>query len=184
MSLASLLASQIVQLFRIKISGLLWTLTVDNMDSIQGHPGGLESNTPEDHLMQEHSGQSAPDQQTGKDPLTRLPVELQNMSFQSLNVFDKLNLKFVNKYFHAFIPPYSLADYLKVEKLPGAKGKFYFCGVCSRLRPREKFADNSRIQGKAVSHLSACCFSRPQVMSCSCMTMDVEIIKYFRECQN
>ncbi|KAL8797030.1 MAG: hypothetical protein Q9195_000801 [Heterodermia aff. obscurata] len=70
------------------------------------------------------------------------------MTIKSLNILDKLNLKFVNKYFHAFIPPYSHADYLKAENLEGAKGKFYACHICCRLRPRGKFADNARIQTK------------------------------------
>ena len=143
------------------------------MESIQDHHGGLESNASEENLKSEHSAQPGSNQQTGKDPLTMLPVELQNMSFKSLNVLDKLNLKFVNKYFHAFIPQYSHADYLKAEKLEGAIGKFYACFICCRFRPRSKFADNSRIQTKGVSHLSLRFFSAFQFYGDQCLNSQI-----------
>ena len=133
------------------------------MDSLQEHHGDLDSSASGDLLKPEHSAKPAPEQQTKKDTLTMLPVELQNMSIKSLDVFDKLNLKFVNKYFHAFIPPYTHADYLEAEKLKGAKGKFYACRICCRFRPRVKFADKARVQKKAVSHLSPESFLRRKV---------------------
>ena len=134
------------------------------MDSIQKHPGALESNVS-DQL--ESSVKQALPQTTGKDTLTTLPVELQTISFKSLNVLDKLNLKFVNKYFYALIPQYSHADYLQVEQYTGAKGRFYACCICCRFRPRAKFSDNARIQTKGVSHLSVRSFARPQAMYCA-----------------
>lgn len=134
-----------------------------SMGSIQIHYGGMEPKTSEEP---EHSVKPVLDQPAGKDPLTTLPVELQNISFKSLNVLDKLNLKFVNKYFHVFIPQYSHADYLQAEKVEGAKGKFYACCICCRFRPRAKFADNARIQTKGVSHLSVRSFSKPPALYC------------------
>ena len=129
------------------------------MDLIQEHHENFElAEKPE------CSVEPAINQQTAKDPLTSLPVELQNISFKSLGVLEKLSLKFVNKYFYAFVPAFNHADYLKMETLEGARGKFYACHICCRFRPRAKFADNARIQGKGVSHLSVLYCSRPRAM--------------------
>ena len=125
------------------------------MDLIQERHENLESAE-----KPECSVEPALDQQRAKDPLTNLPVELQNISFKSLGVLDKLSLKFVNRYFYAFIPQYNHADYLRMETLGRAKGKFYACHICCRFRPRAKFADNARIKSKGVSHLSVRYFSR------------------------
>lgn len=89
----------------------------------------------------------------GRDYLTNLPVELKELVFKDLNLFDKLNLKYSNKFFITYIPDFIHEDYLEAETLSPAKGHFYACSTCCRLRPRVKFADNARVKEKGVSLL-------------------------------
>ena len=89
----------------------------------------------------------------GRDYLTNIPVELKELVFQDLNLFDKLNLKYTNKFFMTYIPDFVHGDYLEAETLPPAKGHLYACNACYRLRPRVKFADNARVKEKGVSLL-------------------------------
>lgn len=96
---------------------------------------------------------SAVPPEPGRDYLTSLPVELKAFVFKDLNLLDKLSLRFTNKYFSNYIPAYTHADYLQAEQIEPAKGTFFACYICCRLRPRGKFADNARVQGKGVSHL-------------------------------
>lgn len=89
----------------------------------------------------------------GRDYLTDLPVELKELVFKDLNLFDKFNLKYSNKFFMTYISDFSYVDYLQAETLSPAKGHFYACNTCCRLRPRVKFADNARVKEKGVSLL-------------------------------
>lgn len=92
----------------------------------------------------------------GRDYLTSLPVELKELVFEELNLLDKLNLRYSNKFFMTYIPGFTHDDYLEAETLAPAKGHFYACNTCCRLRPRVKFADNARVKEKGVSLLCIC----------------------------
>ena len=94
---------------------------------------------------------SIPTVATPGDSLAQLPTELKELVFSSLNLLDKLDLKLTCRYFYNYIPDYTPNDYHIAEQLPEARTCFYACCLCQRFRPRDKFADNSRVQSKAVS---------------------------------
>ena len=87
-----------------------------------------------------------------QDRLSNLPAEIKDLVLKDLDLLDKLDLRHTNRYFSEYIPAYTHADYLEAEKLERAVArKFYTCCMCCRLRPKAKFADKSRMNGKGVS---------------------------------
>ena len=98
------------------------------------------------------SNPSASLRQSPQDRLSSLPTEIKELVFKDLDLLDKLDLRLTNRYFFEYIPAFTHEDFLKAEQLERAvTRKFYTCYICLRLRPKAKFADKSRMNGKGVS---------------------------------
>ena len=131
------------------------TAAGDEMELVDIEPFDLEAGD---------SNPPASVRQPPQDRLSSLPTEIKELVFKDLDLLDKLDLRLTNRYFFEYIPAYTHADYLEAEQLERAVDrKFYTCYMCLRLRPKAKFADKSRMNGKGVSQFH--CLPSPVLRS-------------------
>lgn len=88
--------------------------------------------------------------------LPNLPADLHLLIMQHLDTMHIMRMRMMSSALYARIPPPSVDELVELERtvFRGESG-LYTCGVCLRLRPREKFTD------KMVSKKRAKCFASP-----------------------
>jgi hypothetical protein len=77
--------------------------------------------------------------------LLRLPVELHLSIIDKLELHNRVNLAFTNRYFRSIVKPPSHSDYLGAEAGDWAKNRGLFaCSDCACFRRFEEFADDMK----------------------------------------